>query len=178
MTDERDLAVLHRAAVSFANAEFPELVLSAVGVGRLVALRKPNGRVRALVVGDVFRRLVARALAPHYAAALQTACMPFQFGLSTRGGIEALFKLLQVATECNSRATVFSVDAVGVFDHVSRQAMLEALRSRPELEPLLPFARQFYDDAGADHEMLQAEGGEQGDPHAATLCARPARRAG
>ena len=51
--------------------------------------------------------------------------------------------------------------------------MLEALRSRPELEPLLPFARQFYgaascyvwtDDAGADHEVLQAEGGEQGDP--------------
>ena len=92
-----------------------------------------------IVVGDVFRRLVARTLAQHYAAALQTACMPFQFGLSTRAGTEALFKLLQVATECNSRATVLSVDAVGAFDHVSRQAMLEALRSRPELEPLLPF---------------------------------------
>ena len=142
--EERDLAVLHRAAVSFANAELPEPVLAAVRVGRLVALRKPNGRVRALVVGDVFRRLVARTLAQHYAAALQTACMPFQFGLSTRAGTEALFKLLQVATECNSRATVLSVDAVGAFDHVSRQAMLEALRSRPELEPLLPFARQFY----------------------------------
>ena len=60
--EERDLAVLHRAAVSFANAELPEPVLAAVRVGRLVALRKPNGRIRALVVGDVFRPLVVRAL--------------------------------------------------------------------------------------------------------------------
>ena len=40
-------------------------------------------------------------------------CMPFQFGLSTRAGTEALFKLLQVATKCNSRTTVLSVDAIG-----------------------------------------------------------------
>ena len=51
--------------------------------------------------------------------------------------------------------------------------MLDGLRSRPQLAPLLPFARQFYgtessyvwtDDVGAEHEVLQAEGGEQGDP--------------
>ena len=65
--------------------------------------------------------------------------------------------------------------------------MLEALRSRPELEALLPFRRRFYgaasryvwtDDAGADSEVLQAEVGEQGDPlmpHFGTLCARTAR---
>ena len=84
-------------------------------VGRFVAQRKLNGRVSALVVVDVFRGLVARALVQHYAAALRAACMPFQFGLSARAGIKALFKLLQVATECNSRAIVLSVDAVGAF---------------------------------------------------------------
>ena len=95
------------------------------------------------MIGNVFRRLVARALAKHFAEALQAACMPYQFGLSTRAGTEALDKLLQVATECNPRTTVLSVDAVGAFDDVSRQAMLEGLRSRPQLAPLLPFARQF-----------------------------------
>ena len=118
-------------------------VLAAARLGRIVALGKPNGRVRALVIGNVFRRLVARALAKHFAEALQAACMPYQFGLSTRAGTEALDKLLQVATECNPRTTVLSVDAVGAFDDVSRQAMLEGLRSRPQLAPLLPFARQF-----------------------------------
>ena len=56
-------------------------------------------------------------------------------------------------------------------DHVSRPAMLGALAANPALQHLLPYARQFhpepssytwYDDAGV--EVLQAEGGEQGDP--------------
>ena len=46
------------------------------------------------------------------------------------------------------------------YDHVSRQAMLEGLRSRPALVPLLPFARQCYGSAS----VAQGEGGEQGDP--------------
>ena len=36
---------------------------AAIGLGRIVALQKPNGRVRGIVVGDFLRRLVARSLA-------------------------------------------------------------------------------------------------------------------
>ena len=53
-------------------------------------------------------------------------------------------RLLRAATEACPRATVLSVDAVGAFDHVSRAAMLGALHARPQLQPLRPFARQFY----------------------------------
>ena len=103
-----DCALLHRAAERLANADVPEQVLQARRLGRMVALRKPNGRVRALVVGDVFRRLVARALAQqHFAGAFQEARLPYQFGLSTP-------------------ATVLAIDTVGAYDHVSRQAMLKA----------------------------------------------------
>ena len=68
---------------------------------------------------------------------------------------------------------MLSVDAVGAFDHVSRGAMLGALHARPQLQPLLPFARQFYaapstytwyDEADRAHVICQGEGGEQGDP--------------
>ena len=95
-------------------------------------------------------------------------CMPFQFGLSTRAGTEALFKLLQVATKCNSRTTVLSVDAIGA-------ARGAAFRS-PSLRLCCLSAvsiRQFYgaagryawtEDAGADHEVLQAEGGSEAIP--------------
>ena len=173
LDDPSDCALLHRAAERLANADVPEQVLQALRLGRMVALRKPNGRVRALVVGDVFRGLVARALAQHFAGAFQEACLPYQFGLGTRAGTEGLYKLLHTATELDPRATVLSIDAVGAYDHVSRQAMLEGLRSRPALVPLLPFARQFYgsassytwlDDNGGEHEVVQGEGGEQGDP--------------
>ena len=69
--------------------------------------------------------------------------MPYQYGLSTRG-TEPVSRLLRAATEASPRATVLSVDAVGAFDHVSRGSMLDALHGHPELQPLLPFARQFY----------------------------------
>ena len=79
-----------------------------------------------LVVGDAFRRLVARACY----ATFQAVCMDFQLGLSTRAGIEALFKLLQVATECYSRTTVLSVDAIGAFDS-QHQRQPHARREAP-----------------------------------------------
>eukprot|EP00439_Symbiodinium_sp_Y106_P004033 s4727_g1.t1 len=78
---------------------------------------------------------------------------PYQFGLSTRAGTEGLYKLLHTATELDPRATVLSIDAVGAYDHVSRQAMLEGLRSYT-----------WLDDNGGEHEVVQGEGGEQGDP--------------
>ena len=139
----------------------------------MVALRKPNGSVRALVVGDVFRRLVSKALARHYAAQLQEACLPFQFGLSSRAGTEALYRCLRTATEIDPHATILSLDARGAFDHVSRQAMLGALQANPALTPLHPYARMWYgtdsayqwvDEHGTVHTITQSEGGEQGDP--------------
>ena len=62
---------------------------------------------------------------------------------------------------------MLSVDAVGAFDHVARQSMLNALLERPDLRPLLPYARQFYaapsiytwyDGLGAAHDIVPGEG--------------------
>lgn len=90
-----DLRLLHAAANRLANAAIPAAVLPVLKLGRLIALRKPNGRVRGLVVGDTFRRVVGRALARHYAEPSQRACLPHQY----RSGTEALYKCLQAATQ-------------------------------------------------------------------------------
>ena len=173
LDDEEDGQALHKAAQLLAQADIPAQVLDALRVGRVVALRKPNGRVRALVIGDVLRRLVGRVLAQAFAQQIQDACMPFQYGLSTRTGTEAVARVLRAATEVNPRTTVLSVDAVGAYDHVSRGAMLGAVLERPALQPLLPYVRQFYatvstyvwtDSHGRVHDIAQGEGGEQGDP--------------
>ena len=144
LDDEEDGQALHKAAQLLAQADIPAQVLDALRVGRVIALRKPNGRVRALVIGDVLRRLVGRVLAQALAQQIQDACMPFQYGLSTRAGTEAVARVLRAATEVNPRTTVLSVDAVGAYDHVSRGAMLSAVLERPALQPLLPYVRQFY----------------------------------
>ena len=63
--------------------------------------------------------------------------------------------------------------ASGAYEHVSRAAMFEGLRRDNRLAGLIPFVRQFYgqessyffyDAFGPAHDVLQAEGGEQGDP--------------
>ena len=59
-----------------ARARLPPSIASALGLGRLVALRKPAGGVRGLVVGDFLRRLVARTLAQHYSRHIDEATRP------------------------------------------------------------------------------------------------------
>ena len=66
-----------------------------------------------------------------------------------------------------------SVDGIGAFDLVSRESMLAGLARVRGGPSALPFVRQFYvepsvfwweDDEGKVHDIVQGEGGEQGDP--------------
>ena len=177
------------AAEQVARADLPGDVVEALLLGRLTALRKPNGKVRGIVTGDAVRRLVGRTLAQQHSRAFDAACAPFQFALSTRAGTDAVAHMLRAATDASWQRTVVSVDGVGAFDHILRSQMLGGLASNPDLAPLLPFARMaygrmstyvWYDDEGTCHEVQQAEGGEQGDPLMPALFAlgqHPALRA-
>ena len=107
---------------------------------------------------------------------------------STRAGAEALVHTLQARSQADPTLTVLSVDAAAAYDVVSREAMLAALRDEPSVQAVLPFARMWYAResryvwAAGDrsHCILQAEGGEQGDPLMPamfSLALRPALRA-
>ena len=81
--------------------------------------------------------------------------------------------VLQTLTDLDPSATILSVDGVGAFDLVSRNAMLQGLMGMDGGDRILPFVRMFYggpstflweDDLGGVHHILQGEGGEQGDP--------------
>ena len=105
----------------------PEAI-HAVRVGRLTALRKPDGGVRGIVAGDVVRRLIARTMAQQMTDAVKLATSPYQYALSTRAGCECISHVLQGLTELDHNATVVSIDGISAFDLISRGAMLQALR--------------------------------------------------
>jgi hypothetical protein len=76
-------------------------------------------------------------------------------------------------TDTSPDLVLISLDGVGAFDHVERKAMFEKLLAQPSLQSLVPYVRTWYgrqscflwrDDDGVVHEVLQGEGGEQGDP--------------
>ena len=97
----------------------------------MIALQKPLGGVRGIVVGDVVRRLVARTMAQQLSKAVEAATAPHQYAMSTRAGTECVAHVLQVLTESDPQATIVSIDGVGAYDSISRKAMLENLIAMP-----------------------------------------------
>jgi hypothetical protein len=138
-----------------------------------VALTKRAGGVRGMVVGDLFRRLVAKTIAKQHSSSLDAACAPFQFALSTPAGTECVAHMVQALTQLDAEATVVSIDGVGAFDHAKRRSMLDGLLGAGDAANAVPFVKMFYgeaseflrtDDEGVTHSIFQGEGGEQGDP--------------
>ena len=127
-----------------ARGEVPVHVEPAIRWGRMTALQNPDGGIRGIVVGDVFRRLIARTMAQQIADAVEAATAPFQYALKTKGGCECVAHILQAVTEKDERATIVSVDGLGAFDLVSRKAMLQGLMAVEGGPKLLPFLRTFY----------------------------------
>ena len=81
--------------------------------------------------------------------------------------------ILQTLVESDANATIVSIDGIGAFDLVSRNAMLRGLKEMDTGDRVLPFVRQFYgqlslhiweDEVGDVQDTPQGEGGDQGDP--------------
>ena len=121
------------------------------------ALRRAAGGVRGTVVGDTLRRLVAHTIAQQIDDAVERATSPFQCALKTRAGCECVSHMFQTLLELDPRATILSVDGVGAFDLISRNAMMAGFYSSPS-------TFLWEDDVGTVHHIPQGEGGEQGDP--------------
>ena len=111
-------------------------------LGRLTALRKPDGGIRGIVASDVVRRLVSRTITQQLSDAALAATSPFQYALSTRAGCECISHALQSLSELDPNATIMSIDGIGAFDLVSRGAMLQGLANL--CPSALPFARQLW----------------------------------
>ena len=139
----RDSDLLMELGCSFAQGRVPAEVIPLLRLGRITALQKPSGGIRGIVVGDVFRRLVARTRAQQLNAAVERATSPFQYALTTRAGVECVAHVVQTLTDLDPGATVLSVDGVGAFDLISRGAMLQGLRGVEGREAALPFVSLF-----------------------------------
>ena len=132
------------------------------------ALAKPDRGVRGIFAGDVIRRLVARTMAHQMAEIVERATAPHQYALSTRGGCECVAHVLQGLTELDPETTVTSIDGIGAFDTISREAVLRGEQQADDTA--LPFVCMFYgspseylweDNEGVVHRIPQGEGGEQ-----------------
>ena len=100
-----------------------------------------------------------------------------------RAGSECVAHILQHVTDLDPRATIVSVDGVGAFDLVSRNAMFRGLLSIEDGGKVLPLVRMFHgqrsiweDEVGDVHDIPQGRTGRSFD--APPLQCRPTRRVG
>ena len=173
LENERDSMLLVEVVSSLATGNVPTEIIDAIRLGRITALQKPDGGVRGIVVGDIVRRLVARTIAKQISKQVERATAPFQYALSTKAGCECIAHILQTLTDLDGNATIVSIDGVGAYDLISRNAMLRGLLRMENGDQIIPFVRCFYgrpstylweDEVGDTQEIPQGEGGEQGDP--------------
>ena len=169
----RDAAALVSFATALAQGEIPQEALDGIRIGFITALSEPEACVRGIVVGDIFRRFVAKNISKQVLKEAKKATAPYQYALCTRAGCECVAHILQSSTELCENATIVSVDGICADDNISRRAMLQGVLRMPSGDRIPPFLKQFYsfpstyiweDDMGTQHEVTQGEKGEQGDP--------------
>ena len=86
LESDRDSQLFYEVAVEVSHGSAPDVFWDAFRMGRVTALTKSDGGVRGIVVGNVFRRLIARTIAQEIGETVQSATVPYQYALKTRAG--------------------------------------------------------------------------------------------
>ena len=83
-----NLDELTQLASLVARGEIPSRFLEVFKLVWFTSFLKPGGGIRGIVVGYVFRRVLARTIAQQVSKAVEEATAPFQYALKTRAGTE------------------------------------------------------------------------------------------
>ena len=96
--------------------------------GSHTVLRETDGGVREVVVGDIMRRLVARTMAKQIAKKVEKSHSSFPARLDCKSRIcECVAHILETIMAVDGCATVVSIDEVGAYDLISRNALSDGL---------------------------------------------------
>ena len=106
------------------------------------ATMQKEGGVRGIATGTSFRRL-----ARQFGKQVKSVCSPFQFALSTRAGKDCVSHAIRWTTDTDHEATVRWHRSMRPRASQCHDGQI-AWRPKPQVK----------------HVILQAEGGEQGDP--------------
>ena len=144
---------------------------SLLGMCRLIALKKPNGGVRPISVGEILRRLCSRIVLRRYRKASAVALEPLQVGVGTRSGGDACVLSTRAFLDLFPGHVLVNIDLTNAFNCLSRVAICERLKREPTLRDLLLLARTFYlqecdlivRNGSSPHYVKSRTGSQQGD---------------
>ena len=108
----------------------PDAVKSHFFGGRLIALKKKDGGIRPIVVGQTLRRLISKLINNYAKEKLATVFAPIQLGVGISGGVEAGVHAVRRYVEyLDADMTVIKLDFRNAFNTIRRDTILEAVVS-------------------------------------------------
>jgi hypothetical protein len=105
-------------------------------------MAKPEGGVGPIAVEEVLLRLVGRAIGRQQAEQFQHALQPFQFGVATPGGCEAVVHWVRAHLDVHPDHVLLQTDVENVFNCIHRSTIFSELRER--MPQLVRFFRATY----------------------------------
>ena len=152
------------------RGKLPQDVLPFFFGASLIAFTKPNGGIRPIAIGNVFRRLTAKAAASAVKGDIQGKLFRHQLGVGVPCGAEALVHSARSfcnAHSCSPDPILFlKIDFENAFNSIRRDKVLREIQS--ELKSLYPFLYQCYAKPSIlfynDLILHSSEGIQQGDP--------------
>lgn len=116
--------------------EICDLMFGAV----LIALKKKDGGIRPIAIGNTFRRLCAKLGCNAVSVRIANYLYPKQVGFSVRGGCEAAVHAARkfIATISCPRKVLLKKDLKNAFNSLERDTILNSVKDKaPELFPLM-----------------------------------------
>lgn len=137
--------------------------------GSLTALRKQDGGLRPIAVGETWRRVVGKVLAVVASEEVRNHLEPLQVGVGTKSGCEAVVHTVRQwvgRNHSDGDCVLALLDISNAFNTVDRTEVRRAVRRVvPELTPWVDFC---YGAAShlllGGHRVTSARGVQQGDP--------------
>jgi len=133
----------------------------------LLPFSKKDGGIRPIAVGLTLRRLVAKAANSAVISLCSPYLKPYQLGVGTKGGAEALVHASRRYLDAMSEDRAFvKLDFSNAFNSIRRDNMFEAVANT--CPGLLPFILSAYGSPSflwmGDSILSSEEGVQQGDP--------------
>ena len=139
-----------------------------------MALRKPNGTLRPIAVGETFRRITGKVAVELISDRARAVLEPIQLGVKTPNGCEAIVHATRQWFHRHRLApskTAVSVDISNAFNTVNRSAVLQSIRTHfPSLAPWVDCCYRFDSylftgsSVASNRTIPSSRGVQQGDP--------------
>ena len=120
---------LFAAYSALAQGNLPSDAVTLFSASRLIALPKGSNDVSPIAMGEVFRRVVAKAICLEMKSQFSDHFSPIQHGVTAEGGVELLVQHIQALLDENADWVCLKTDVKNAFNSVSRRHLLEELLS-------------------------------------------------